>query len=66
MKKYLNPEYVNSTVMSNDVITLSHMSTNQEAYNKGEVNYLENVYRDTVTNEYSVQIGADVNTLLGQ
>ncbi len=66
MKKYLNPEYVNSVVMSNDVITLSHVSTNKEAYEKGEVNYLENVYKDTATGEYSVQIGADVSTLLGQ
>lgn len=58
MKKYLNPEYTNEVAMSSDVITASIVSIEQD----GAVTKI--VSRDEETNTYSLELSADISSIL--
>ena len=56
---YLRPEYKNEAVMSSDIITVSHIASNVKE------GYTENIYRDKVTGDTSVQFVTSLDSILG-
>ena len=55
---YLRPEYKNEAVMSSDIITVSHIASNVKE------GYTENIYRDKVTGDTSVQFVTSLDSIL--
>ena len=65
MKKYLNPEYVNVSLMSEDVITASIIEIVGEDANLGYTMHEEKTYNSDGTTTSKGVVKADISSILG-